>query len=204
MTGGGFLAIWSDIAAADETDYVHWLTREHVAERLGIPGFLSARVFRTRITEPRYLILYSLTDQRVLSSAAYIDRLNNPSAWTRRIMPILSNFKRGGGTVKFRDGWGCGGIVAPLVDPELVNHDMMGTLAACDRIAAVSLLESDCAATNIATNEKSLRSADMTFERILLVEATSTKALIECFASAKLSPDGAKDCELYEAVFSAS
>jgi hypothetical protein len=34
----GFLAIWSDVARGEETNYLHWLTREHTAERLGIPG----------------------------------------------------------------------------------------------------------------------------------------------------------------------
>ena len=44
----GFLAIWSDIDAEHETDYLHWLTREHTAERVGVPGFLAVRVFRAR------------------------------------------------------------------------------------------------------------------------------------------------------------
>ncbi len=34
----GFLGIWSDVAAQDETDYLHWLTREHTEERLGVPA----------------------------------------------------------------------------------------------------------------------------------------------------------------------
>jgi hypothetical protein len=35
MHGSGFLAIWSDLAAEDETDWAHWVTREHSSDRWG-------------------------------------------------------------------------------------------------------------------------------------------------------------------------
>ncbi|NOJ47782.1 hypothetical protein [Bradyrhizobium archetypum] len=35
MEGAGYLAIWSDLAPQDETDWAHWITREHAAERVG-------------------------------------------------------------------------------------------------------------------------------------------------------------------------
>ena len=47
MQGEGYLAgIWSDLAPPDETDWAHWITREHAAERVGIDGFLACRIFR--------------------------------------------------------------------------------------------------------------------------------------------------------------
>jgi len=46
MKGNGYLAIWSDLAPEDETDWAHWITREHAAERVGIAGFLACRIFR--------------------------------------------------------------------------------------------------------------------------------------------------------------
>ena len=48
MHGNGFLAIWSDLAPEDETDWVHWMTREHSSERVRIEGFLGCRIFRAR------------------------------------------------------------------------------------------------------------------------------------------------------------
>jgi hypothetical protein len=48
MQGAGYLAIWSDLAPQNETDWAHWITREHAAERRrhqrisGVPH-LSAR-----------------------------------------------------------------------------------------------------------------------------------------------------------------
>ena len=37
--GAGFLAIWSDVEAQEETNYLHWLTREHTAERVSVRVF---------------------------------------------------------------------------------------------------------------------------------------------------------------------
>ena len=46
MQGAGYLAIWSDLTPQDETDWAHWITREHAAERVGVNGFLACRIFR--------------------------------------------------------------------------------------------------------------------------------------------------------------
>ena len=46
MQGAGYLAIWSDLAPQDQTDWAHWITREHAAERVGVNGFLACRIFR--------------------------------------------------------------------------------------------------------------------------------------------------------------
>ena len=46
MQGAGYLAIWSDLTPQDQTDWTHWITREHAAERVGVNGFLACRIFR--------------------------------------------------------------------------------------------------------------------------------------------------------------
>ena len=97
--GRGLLAIWSDISAVSETDYLHWLTREHTLERVTTEGFLSARVLRSENHDRRYVMLYELQTAAVLDGNAYLARLNAPTPWSQRIMPLLGNFVRGGGTV---------------------------------------------------------------------------------------------------------
>ncbi|CAM5191657.1 hypothetical protein CDEF62S_02783 [Castellaniella defragrans] len=67
MSHGGFLAIWKEISDEDEIDYLHWLTREHVFERVGVAGFRSGRVFRNIQSSPRqFFILYDLASAAVL------------------------------------------------------------------------------------------------------------------------------------------
>jgi hypothetical protein len=53
MQGAGYLAIWSDLTPQDETDWAHWITREHAAERVGVSGFLACRIFRALGTSVR-------------------------------------------------------------------------------------------------------------------------------------------------------
>src|SRR5215813_2831326 len=66
MEGNGYLAIWSDLAPEDETDWMHWITREHAAERVGVEGFLACRIFRALgAAVNRYFILYELEDEHV-------------------------------------------------------------------------------------------------------------------------------------------
>jgi hypothetical protein len=70
MQGNGFLAIWSDVSAAQETDYLHWLTREHTQERLGVQGFLAVRVFKALLEEVnRFLIVYELESEAALAGS---------------------------------------------------------------------------------------------------------------------------------------
>src|SRR4051794_32979808 len=143
--GAGFLAIWSDVEAREETNYLHWLTREHTAERVSIPGFLSVRVFRARMPDQcRYFILYRLEQAGVVGSEPYLARLNAPTDWSRRIMPMLQNFVRGGGRVVAEAGCGEGALVLPIVceRPEVAAAGaMLGRLAALDRVVSARLFE---------------------------------------------------------------
>ncbi len=174
MQGTGFLGIWSDIAAESETDYLHWLTREHTQERLGVPGFLGVRVFRAQRADIcRYFILYKLESPAVLAGAPYLERLNSPTAWTQRIMPLIRNFVRGGGTAVANAGSGRGGIVMPLpLDATPAGHAdaLLSDLVQGDRVSAARLFETDPAGTSIATREKVMRKGDRSFDSLLLIE----------------------------------
>jgi len=133
--GSGFLAIWSDIEAAAETDYLHWMTREHARERVSIPGFLAMRFFRALHTDARrYMMLYELASPDVVGGADYLARLNNPTPWTQRIMPQLGNFVRGGGRVVAASGTGQGGFVAALPLSDMATVDGPGLNRRHDKV----------------------------------------------------------------------
>ena len=115
MEGAGYLAIWSDLAPSDETDWMHWITREHAAERVGVDGFLACRIFRALGTAAnRYFILYELKQPEIVGSPQYLARLNAPTPWSQRTMPRLQNFARGGGRVVASSGIGQAGVLAVL------------------------------------------------------------------------------------------
>jgi hypothetical protein len=200
--GQGFLAIWSDVFDHEQVDYLHWLTREHTQERVGIAGFDGVRVFRAR--KPgvnRYFILYRLADPSVMASPGYLERLNAPTAWSRRIMPILKNFARGGGEVVATAGQGRASTIAPvLIDRAAIPKakEALARLVARDLVIAASVLEVDAAGTMIKTNEKALRGDDRSFGGLLLIEATDAASLEGAVAAA----DQALDVpEIYDQIF---
>lgn len=176
----GFLAIFSDVDPADETDYLHWLTREHVQERLSVPGFLAARIFRTQAGgRGRFFIFYRLRDAGVVASPGYLARLNAPTPWSQRIMPKLKNFMRGGGVI-VRESAGEGGFAAPVLFAREALPQYLEAaagIASADRMAATRIFETDRAASEIATSEKSMRAGDASFEAMLLVEALDERML---------------------------
>ena len=164
--GQAQLAIWSDIEPEQETDYLHWLTREHVLERVGVDGFLSGRVFRCEAgSKRRFFITYELQETGALAGPSYLARLNAPTPWSQRTMPILQNFARGGGPVVARAGLGSGAFVVPLrIDLEgagllkaASQQHLVERIAGLDAVAQVWLMQVDATATGVPTKEKAMR-----------------------------------------------
>jgi hypothetical protein len=195
----GLLAIWSTIAADSETDYMHWLSREHVFERVNVPGFVSGRVLKRRNSRPsEYMILYELDNAEVMSSPGYLERLNNPTPWTQRIMPTLERFRRGGGSVVAQGGKsaGHGGHVAIArfedTPPDRLlgeeGQEMVRALAKVDRVVNVQFMSVKNDATSIATQEKSMRrSSEGVFAGLLLIESLDADSLDRAIARASES-----------------
>ena len=208
MRGTGFLAIWSDVEPSNLTDYRHWLTREHTAERVTTKGFLAVRVFRAvRADIERFFILYELETPEVLDGPAYLARLNAPTPWSQRIMPQLGNFVRGGGVVTARAGRGEGSTVVAMRMERLPQapRRLAEDIAALDGIAAVQIGATDLARTSVPTIEKGMRQQEGVFAGLLLIEALDEKSLRGAVRrAAELAPDvvgNAGDPEIYQGIF---
>jgi len=208
MRGAGFLAIWSDVEPKHLTDYRHWLTREHTTERVTTDGFLTSRVFRMMHSEiNRFFILYELEAPEVLDGPAYLARLNSPTPWSKRIMPILGNFVRGGGVMVARAGRGEGSTVVILrienlpKDPTKLATD----IAVLDGIAAVQIGVTDLARTLVPTKEKGMRKNEGVFAGLLILEALDEASLRDALRKiAEMVPNVAGDIaevEVYQGMF---
>jgi hypothetical protein len=182
----GFMAIWSDVAPGDFDFYHEWLLKEHFPERVSVPGFISARVFRRPIGENfQFFILYETEGREVLASAAYVTKLNNPTPMTQKVMPKLKNFVRGAGRVVHSVGV-CGGGAAkvmrfeephPLLGDANARPPLFEKINAMDRVLAVRLFEVDTAATTIQTEEKKIRtSKEEIYSQLLVIEAADLNA----------------------------
>jgi hypothetical protein len=208
MRGAGFIAIWSDVAADDLTDYRHWLTREHTTERVTTRGFLASRVFRAaREDINRFFILYELEAPEVLDGEAYLARLNAPTPWSQRIMPKLGNFMRGGGIMVARAGRGEGATIMALRIETLPGdpQKLAEALVACDGVAAVQIGATDKARTSVPTTEKGMRQNEGFFAGLLLIEALDVASLQGALQQARaIAPDllrRASEPEIYQAMF---
>lgn len=95
MIGHAALAIWFDVDPAGEDEVNRWYPRQHLPERLSVPGFLRGRRYEATDRGPRYFTLYETADAGVLASQAYIERLNNPTDWSRRALPSFRRMMRG-------------------------------------------------------------------------------------------------------------
>jgi hypothetical protein len=85
--GSGLLMVWADVPADREAEFNRWYNEEHVAERLAVPGFLSAARYEAVKGGPKHLACYELESPAVLESAAYRQVQQNPTPWTRRCSP---------------------------------------------------------------------------------------------------------------------
>ena len=95
MHGRAFLALWNDVDPARDAEYDCWHTFEHVPERVGIAGILSARRYVARERDDlRYFTLYDLESLAALDGPQYKDVAERPTAWSLSMRPSFRNFLR--------------------------------------------------------------------------------------------------------------
>ncbi len=111
MIGAAALAIWLDVEPAAEADFNDWYARQHMPERLSVPGFLRGRRYAATGDSLPYFTLYEVENAAVLSSAPYLERLNTPTDWTRRVLPRWPRM--------IRNAYGC---VAASTEDRVEGH----------------------------------------------------------------------------------
>jgi hypothetical protein len=91
----GILAIFNDCRAGREAEFEAWFQGEHLIERLGVPGFLFGRRHKSISGAPGYFNFYLVETPEVLTSKPYLERLDNPTPMTRKIMSeVFVNMNR--------------------------------------------------------------------------------------------------------------
>ncbi|RYF76578.1 MAG: hypothetical protein EOO22_01620 [Comamonadaceae bacterium] len=88
LLGQAALAMWWDIAPEVMPEFAHWHAHEHFPERLSIPGFHRASRWTACNGGDGIFVMYELRDHEVLASPSYLERLNTPSDWSVRMMPL--------------------------------------------------------------------------------------------------------------------
>lgn len=122
LTGEGLLALWNGVEPTVRHEYDAWHSREHVPERLSVPGMIGARRYvRRQGPLPEYLTLYAMRDTGVMESAPYRRLLENPTPWSRRMRPHFHGFMRICCRRLASFGAGTGSVLAAVVVDESVD-----------------------------------------------------------------------------------
>ena len=82
FAGKGILISSMEVLPNEEADFNEWFDREHLAERVAIPGFIEARRYESVGAPTRYLQIYSATEFDVLNGAAYRAALAKQTDWS--------------------------------------------------------------------------------------------------------------------------
>ena len=91
--GRALFVVTIEIDPVHENEFNRWYDEEHFPERVGCPGFLTARRFRSADGAPKFLALYDLESPAALETPEY-RALSEPSEWTRRIRTFYRSFVR--------------------------------------------------------------------------------------------------------------
>lgn len=114
-TENGLLFVACDVdPAADEADFNRWYDREHVEERVRIPGFLSGARYFSLEGGRRYLGLYRTASLEVFRSAGYRAAFERQTPWSIANLDRMRDPIRRVCAVRAVTGFGSGSHIAVL------------------------------------------------------------------------------------------
>jgi hypothetical protein len=208
LLGQAALLVWNNVDPVHEREFNDWYLHQHVAERVGAPGFLRGRRYRALDGGPRYFALYETVDEAVLRAPAYTRLLEAPTDWTRRVMPHFRDTERSICLTTASLGRGVGAAAtavhlrplpaqADVLRAQITNQ-LLPRLVSMPEIVAAHLLEAAADGTARANAEIALRGApDKAMAWVVVIEATEPDALIPTRATVRAAGLAAAE----EAVF---
>jgi hypothetical protein len=168
--------MWCDVAPEARAELEDWHSHEHMPERLAIPGFLRG-TRSVAASGESFFILYELDRIATLTGPAYLERLNNPTPWSRRMMPHHRNMVRSLCAVRASFG---GGVPRALATIRFTaEKDITGelkNLPSRKGITGAHLLESQQMPA-AQTTEQKIRGGDARADRVVLLGGYDAEAV---------------------------
>jgi hypothetical protein len=196
MLGRAAVAMWWDVAPERQAEWEDWHSTEHMEERLAIPGFLRGTRWISQSGEPSYFVCYETKDLKTITSGPYLDRLNHPTPWSRKMMPLHRNMVRSLCRVRASQGGGLGQAMATIrFSP---RDKALPKLQGRKGVSGVHLLESQPMA-GLPTAEQRIRGGDAHADWVLLVCGYDVDAVRAAAVEYRL-PDAVRG--LYRLAFS--
>lgn len=183
----GMLIVWTNIARGQEDEFNAWYSREHLGDRVSVPGFRNGARYLALRGDPKYLAVYETDTPEVLSSPIYRERLNHPTPWTQRVMPHFRDTIRCTCAVIAQAGMGVGDYMRTYrLDPapgqgSALREALTGSLARAalepPGVARVRIAELTAPAATASTAETAMRGADRTSTFTVLIDGEREAAL---------------------------
>lgn len=171
----GILAIWNDIDLEGYAHFERWYNREHLLERVGVPGFRFGRRYEAVSGDRRFFAFYEVDSPAVLTSPAYLERLENPTPWTSESMKSFRGMVRTVCDLHAAAGNLIGSHAVVLradggIAPTPAADALVEELAAQDGIARVQLWTAAAQQTRADTAEMKSRGKDQLIAGAFVVE----------------------------------
>lgn len=170
----GILAVWNNCTAGHEATYETWYREEHLPERVGVPGFRFGRRYEAVHGGPRFFTYYETDSPLVLTSPAYVARLEAPTPRTRTVMSgifvdmVRTVCRRVASRGAMRGSQVVSVRFADPVAPEEISR-MVETFAAGGALRAEGWIADEAPDRTINAEEK-IRGVDAKIAAALLVE----------------------------------
>jgi hypothetical protein len=183
----GLLAVWMNVTPGAQADFDAWYTCEHIPERVGVPGFLNGNRYEALRGTPRFLAVYDTASPAVLTSAPYLARLDDPTPWTRRVMPNFRDTVRAVARTVAEAGRGTGGTLRTYrIEPaegrrtalrEALAGPVLDALAREPGVLRVRFCEAEDDTPRAETAETAMRGPDRSVSLMLLVDGLHPEVL---------------------------
>jgi hypothetical protein len=185
LLGAGAVIVWNDVTEQGRAQFYDWHDKEHIPERLAIPGFRRGRRYINPGHSPEWLTLYEADDIDVVVSPHYLARLNAPTPATTSTLRYFRNTSRAVCRIVHTAGTSSGGHalamrvgMAGSQSEAMCAHfgaDVFPRALALTCVVACHLYAADQDASHLRTAESDTREFDVP-SWVLLVEATTIGA----------------------------
>jgi hypothetical protein len=196
LLGTAAVAMWWTIATGDREEFRQWHSKEHFPERMGIAGFRRGSRWESEDDSGAHFVIYELEAYETLTSDGYRASLNNPTQWSRRMMPLHHGIVRSQCRIASSNGAGVATYMATLtLSPREGEADrlrgfldgVLKDLPTRPGITGAHLLLTDTPQAALTTEQK-IRGGDAVADWIVLVSGFGRDALRNVFEG-DLGPD---------------
>ena len=163
MLGKAAIAMWWNVSPEARSEWEEWHTCEHFPERLSIPGFLRGSRW---VAGDSFFVLYEVDTPATLTGAAYLERLNNPTPWSRKMMPHHRDMVRSLCAVRASHGQG---LAHAMVTLRFTPGESLPQLPGGKGVTGAHLLQAQPMLRAQTTEQKIRGGDDATADWVLLV-----------------------------------